>query len=127
MVLGSIADEESPFNECAHAFLSAGRALLLHLREASSADHKAVDALIGKIELEMLINGASLTMCRYSDEPFNIIEVIFPRWSDIPPPPPAALPLFVVIFGLGGACGPDEAEDGVRPRDENRTPHLRRR
>jgi hypothetical protein len=33
------------------------------LREAPGADHKAVDALIGKIEVDMLANGASLTLC----------------------------------------------------------------
>jgi hypothetical protein len=38
-VSGSIADEESPFNECAHAYLAAGRALLLQLRDAPGVDH----------------------------------------------------------------------------------------
>jgi hypothetical protein len=38
VVPGSITDEESPFNECAHAYLAAARALLLHLREAPHAD-----------------------------------------------------------------------------------------
>ena len=47
-VPGSIADEESPFNECAHAYLAAGRALLLQLREARGVDHDAVEALIRK-------------------------------------------------------------------------------
>ena len=75
IVPGSIADEESPFNECAHAYLAAARALLLQLREAPGVDHDAVEALIRKIEVEMLANGASLTLCRYSDEPFNTNEV----------------------------------------------------
>ena len=81
---GSIADEESPFNECAHAYLAAARALLLQLREAPGVDHDAVEALIRKIEAEMLTNGASLTLCRYSDEPFNTNEVIWPHWREIP-------------------------------------------
>ncbi len=109
VVPGSIADEESPFNECAHAYLAAGRALLLQLREAPGADHKAVDALIAKIEVEMLMNGASLTMCRYSDEPFNTNEVIFPRWSEIPTHPPTAAfagATLVVILGLAWALWP---------------------
>jgi hypothetical protein len=104
LVPGSIADEESPFNECAHAYLAAGRALLLQLRDAPGADHKAVDALISKIEVEMLVNGGSLTMCRYSDEPFNTNEVIYPRWSEIPSHPPTAAfagIVLVVIVGLG--------------------------
>ncbi len=76
IVPGSITDESSPFNECAHAYLAAARALLLQLREAPGVDHDAVEALIRKIEAEMLTNGASLTLCRYSDEPFNTNEEV---------------------------------------------------
>jgi hypothetical protein len=104
LVPGSIADEESPFNECAHAYLAAGRALLLQLREAPGADHKTVDALIGKIEVEMLANDASLTLCRYSDEPFNTNEVIFPRWSEIPSHPPTAAFAAVLLIAIAGAA-----------------------
>ena len=32
----------------------------------------------------MLADGASLNLCRYSDEPFNTNEVIWPHWSDDP-------------------------------------------
>ncbi|MBV9289204.1 MAG: hypothetical protein JO288_15545 [Hyphomicrobiales bacterium] len=103
LVPGSIADEESPFNECAHAYLAAGRALLFQLREAPGADHKAVDALIGKIEVEMLANNASLTVCRYSDEPFNTNEVVFPRWSEIPSHSPTAAFAALVLVAIGGA------------------------
>ena len=104
LVPGSIADEQSPFNECAHAYLAAGRALLLQLRKAPGADHKAVDALIGKIEVEMLANGASLTLCRYSDEPFNTSDVIFPRWSEIPTHPPSAASAALVLVGIGSVA-----------------------
>ena len=41
----SITDENSPFNECAHAYLAAGRALLLQLRATPGVDHNAVEAL----------------------------------------------------------------------------------
>jgi hypothetical protein len=75
VVPGSITDENSPFNECAHAYLAAGRALLLQLAHEPGADHQAIDALIGKIEVEMLADGASLNLCRYSDEPFNSNEI----------------------------------------------------
>ena len=85
VVPGSVADEESPLNECAHAYLAAARALLLQLREATGVDHDAVEALIRKIEAEMLTNGASLTLCRYSDEPFNTNEVIWPHWGRLRP------------------------------------------
>jgi hypothetical protein len=104
VVPGSITDEESPFNECAHAYLAAARALLLHLSEAPRADREAVDALIGKIEAEMLVNGASLTLCRFSDEPFNTNEIIFPRWSEVPLHPPSAAFAAFVLVVIGGAA-----------------------
>lgn len=104
LVPGSIRDEESPFNECAHAYLAAGRALLLQLRDAPGADRRAVDALVGKIEVEMLANDASLAMCRYSDEPFNTNELIFPRWSEIPLHPPTAAWAALVLVVIGSAA-----------------------
>jgi hypothetical protein len=103
LVPGSIVDELSPFNECAHAYLAAARALLLHLREAPRADREAVDALIGKIEVEMLANGASLTLCRFSDEPFNTNEIVFPRWSEVPSHPPTAAFAAGVLIAIAGA------------------------
>jgi hypothetical protein len=84
IVPGSVTDEESPFNECAHAYLAAGRALLLQLRQGPNADPKSIDALISKIEVEMLADGASLNLCRYSDEPFNTDEIIWPHWGMAP-------------------------------------------
>jgi hypothetical protein len=97
----SIADEDSPFNECAHAYLAAGRALLVQLRGAPGVDHKAVEALISKIETEMLANGASLTLCRFSDEPFNTNEIIYPRWSEIPSHPPTAATAVAALVAIG--------------------------
>ena len=37
IVPGSVTDEESPFNECAHAYLAAGRALLLQLSPGTAS------------------------------------------------------------------------------------------
>jgi hypothetical protein len=102
VVPGSIADENSPFNECAHAYLAAARALLLQLREASGVDRHAVEALIGKIEAEMLANGASLTLCRFSDEPFNTNDIVFPRWGEVPSHPPTAAFAGLVLTALVG-------------------------
>jgi hypothetical protein len=95
----SITDEESPFNECAHAYLAAGRALLLQLAHEPGADQKSIDALISKIEVEMLADGASLNLCRYSDEPFNTNEVIWPHWGTIPFHAPS-LAALAAIFAL---------------------------
>jgi hypothetical protein len=104
LVPGSITDESSPFNECAHAYLAAGRALLLRLREAPGTDRQAVEALIRKIEGEMLAGGASLALCRYSDEPFNTNEIVFPHWGEIPSHPPTAGFAAAVLGAIGAAA-----------------------
>jgi hypothetical protein len=110
IVPGSITDEESPFNECAHAYLAAGRALLLQLAHEPGADHKSIDALISKIEVEMLADGASLNLCRYSDEPFNTNEIIWPHWGMVPFHPPTAMMAVAAFAEIGVAMW------GVWPR-----------
>ena len=100
---GSVADEDSPFNECAHAYLAAGRALLLQLGREPGADHKSIDALISKIEVEMLADGASMNLCRYSDEPFNTNEVIWPHWGMALFHPPTAMVAVAAFAAIGAA------------------------
>jgi hypothetical protein len=110
---GALDDENSPFNECAHSYLAATRALLMHMR-TMQGDHTAVRALVAKIELEMLREDASLVLCRYSDEPFNTAEVIAPPWRDIPFHPPSLM----TFAGLGLAmlgCGWMAARRKPRP------------
>lgn len=100
---GSVHDEVSPFNECAHAYLAATRALLLHL-EAMPGDRTAVQALVTKIQTEMLLNRTALVMCQYSDEPFNTAEVIAPHWRKISRHPPTAMTLIAIaLVAFGGA------------------------
>jgi hypothetical protein len=118
LVPGSITDETSPFNECSHAYLAAARALLLHLRETPRADLEAIEALIGKIETEMLANGASLTLCRFSDEPFNTNEIIFPRWSEAPTHPPTLAFAAILLAAIGGAAWTAWPGKGVRREPE---------
>jgi hypothetical protein len=103
IVPGSVTDEESPFNEYAHAYLAAGRALLLQLAHEPGADHKSIDALISKIEVEMLADGASLNLCRYSDEPFNTNEIIWPHWGMVPFHPPTAMMAVAAFAGISVA------------------------
>jgi hypothetical protein len=117
----SIMDEDSPFNECAHAYLAAGRALLMQLREAPGVDQHAVEALISKIESEMLANGASLNLCRYSDEPFNTNEVIWPRWSEIVSHPPTLATLGALLALIAGLAIWLVRRDG---RDSSRVAQL---
>ena len=103
MVPGTLTDEASPFNECAHSYLAGAQALLLHLRQMPGVDRTGVEALVNKIELEMLSTNASLILCRYSDEPFNTNEVIAPHWNEIPFHPPS-LATFAAILSLVGAA-----------------------
>ncbi|MBV9909421.1 MAG: hypothetical protein JOY52_17875 [Hyphomicrobiales bacterium] len=117
IVLGSITDENSPFNECAHAYLAAGRALLLQLAREPDADHKAIDALTSKIEVEMLADGASMNLCRYSDEPFNTNEVIWPHWGmafSHPPTLTALGAVFALIVAGMFALFPRTTPPGAR-------------
>lgn len=83
LVPGSLQDEDSPFNECTHAFLAATRALLLHL-QGMPGDRAPARALMARVELDMLRSQAPLAVCRYSDEAFNTAEVIGPAWTDVP-------------------------------------------
>lgn len=87
LVPGSLTDEESPFNECTHAYLAGARALLMHMK--SLPGRQAAVDLAGRIELQMLANSTSLVLCQYSDEPFNTAAVLSPHWSDIPSHPPS--------------------------------------
>jgi hypothetical protein len=100
----SISDEDSPFNECAHAYLAAGRALLLQLRSAPGVDQRAVEKLVTKIETEMLANDASLMLCRYSDEPFSTNEVIWPHWTMIPFHAPTLAFVCALVSAIGGCA-----------------------
>ena len=82
LVPGSITDEASPFNECSHAYLAATQAVLLRMR-ATPDPHPSVDALVSRIDMDMLRNRASLMLCRYSDENFDTGEVISPNWAGV--------------------------------------------
>lgn len=101
LVPGSLADEDSPFNECTHAYLAALRALLLHMRQMPG-ETSAVDALVGKIEMEMLRREASLALCRYSGEDFNTADLVIPRWDDVLLHPPSLLAFAGMLLVLAG-------------------------
>ena len=81
----------------------AARALLMHLK-AMPGDRRAVDALVAEIEIEMLAHHAALTLCRYSDEPFNTGEILWPHWRDTPRHAPTALTFAAILLALGAAA-----------------------
>ena len=104
LVPGSLRDEASPFNECTHAYLAGTRALLLHL-QTMPGDHTALRALSRQIDVAMLNNHASLVLCRFSDEPFNTADVIFPQWSNLARDLPSALTFVVLILATASLGG----------------------
>jgi hypothetical protein len=79
---GSLGDEESPFNECSHAYLATAKALLTHLATMPSAAREA-KALISDIDADMVRSGASWILCQYSGEAFSTGAVVVPRWRDM--------------------------------------------
>lgn len=96
LVPGTLGDEGSPFNECAHAYLSAAHELLSHMRE-TSATKAAVEDLISRIDSDMVRKQSSFVLCQYSADTFDTASVVRPVWRDIP----GHLPSLATFSGLG--------------------------
>lgn len=79
---GSVSDEESPFNECSHAYLAAAKAVLLQMR-VMKVEKASVDDLVSDIDTELVRNSLSLILCKFSGESFNTADLIRPRLADI--------------------------------------------
>lgn len=79
LVPGTVTDESSPFNLCAHAYLAATRDALLRVRALRPED-AVVERLVYAIEGEMMAEGAALSLCAYSGAAFSTAEVIRPDW-----------------------------------------------
>lgn len=74
---GSITDEESPFNQCAHAYLAAAKALLLTLR-ALPERPATVDEILSELDSYMALNGLALINCQFGGVQFSTGAVIVP-------------------------------------------------
>jgi hypothetical protein len=103
LVPGSLRDEASPFNECSHAYLSAVQAVLAHML-GMSANKAPIEALVSRIDADMVRNQASFVMCRFSGETFNTASIVRPAWRDVPFHPPSLIAFSVLAFGLCGGC-----------------------
>ncbi len=99
---GSVTDEESPFNECAHAYLAATKAVLLAMR-GMPQEALAAGEIASAVDIDMIRRGLSLVTCRFSGEGFNTADVVRPRWSEIPlhPASMASLTGFALILVAG--------------------------
>ncbi|EJT04210.1 hypothetical protein [Rhizobium sp. CCGE 510] len=80
---GSVTDEESPFNECAHAYLAAAKAVLLSMREMPR-EAAAAGEIVSAVDADMVRRSLALITCRFSGEAFNTADVVKPRWSKVP-------------------------------------------
>jgi len=89
-------DEESPFNECTHAYLSADKALLFHMRTMPAIAQAAGD-LISRIDVEMIRRDVLFIGCIYTGEPFSTAEFITPHWENFFLHPPTWL---MVLGGI---------------------------
>jgi len=99
---GSVTDEESPFNECAHAYLAATKAVLLAMR-GMPQQAMAAGEIASAVDVDKIRRGLSLVTCRFSGEGFNTADVVRPRWSEIPlhPASMASLTGFAMILVAG--------------------------
>jgi len=101
---GSLDDETSPFNECSHAYLSAAQALLAHMRAVNAGGSPLradAEALISRIDADMVRTGASFVLCQFSGEDFNTASLVRPDWAAVP----SHLPSLSAFGGLAGLLG----------------------
>lgn len=82
LVPGSVADEESPLNECAHADLAGLKGILDRLRLIKQTQPDA-EVLVSTIDHEMVLAGTSFIKCEYSAENFNTASQVRPNWLDV--------------------------------------------
>jgi hypothetical protein len=103
---GSVTDEESPFNECAHAYLAATKAVLLAMRDMKQ-EAMAAGEIASAVDVDMVRRGLSLVTCRFSGEGFNTADIVRPRWSEIPlhPASLASLTGFAAILAAAFVAG----------------------
>ncbi|RWL83465.1 MAG: hypothetical protein EOR67_04285 [Mesorhizobium sp.] len=99
---GSLGDEESPFNECSHAYLATAKALLAYMATMPAASREA-KALISDIDADMVRSGASWILCQFSGEAFSTGAVIEPRWRDMVFHLPSLAVLLVTMATLAAA------------------------
>ena len=100
---GSLSDEESPFNECAHAYLAATKAVLLSMR-GMPAEAARAGAIASRLDAALVASGLAMVLCQFSAESFNTADIVAPRWSGIPlhMPSAAASLSFVAALSAGG-------------------------
>jgi hypothetical protein len=104
LVPGSIADEQSPFNECSHAYLAGVRELLVHMT-VMPGNQSAARELEARMDAEIAANPNRNVVCSNSGEIFDSADVIGPDWRLAPLHVPTVLTFsgFVALVVAGFA------------------------
>jgi len=101
LVPGALANEDSPFNGCSHAYLAGSKALLDQLQRSSSDPAKA-NQLAARIQSDMQGQETGALICRNGVSTLNTAEIVFPEWSGTAFNPLLTLLAFIVFGTLAG-------------------------
>lgn len=112
VVPGSLANEDSPFNECSHAYLAASKALLDRLRHGGETREEA-ETLSQNISLAMLQTASAFEICANGIEPFNTAEIIMPEWGGVSFDPLKVLLGFFVVCASAGTFAAARSRRGA--------------
>lgn len=93
---GTLTDEASPFNECAHAYLAGARALLAHI--GSMAGAPEATTLQARIAAEIAADPAFGALCSNSNAVFDSGVIIGPDWALLPYHAPTLLTCLAVLL-----------------------------
>jgi hypothetical protein len=113
LVPGSLADEQSPFNECSHAYLAGTRTLLAHMTEMPG-NQSAAKELQAHIDAELAADPGALAVCSNSSQTFDSADVIGPDWQLAPRHAPTVMTFLALamLFATGSLL----AVRRLRPR-----------
>lgn len=104
MMPGSVSDEESPFNECSHAYLAATKAVLLHMRTMNDEKAQAGN-LVSDIDETLVRNNLSLVLCQFSSENFNTADLIRPKLAGILGHAKSLMAILSILAAIIGCLG----------------------
>lgn len=99
---GSVTDEDSPFNECSHAYLAAAKAVLLQMRSMKS-EKAPIEDLVSEVDSALVRNNLSLVLCKFSNENFNTADLIRPKLADIALDGKSLLVILSALLAVAGA------------------------
>lgn len=105
LVPGSLSDELSPFNECAHAYLAGTRALLAHMAHMPG-DQSAAKALQERINAEIASDPIYGSFCSNSEQVFDSAIIVPPDWTMFTSHPPTVLTFaaFTLLVSAGAGA-----------------------